>query len=134
MPRYHTRELYARPSRVGQGRISTYRPLSDGGPNHLAISLSYVPSFFIARRCWLISAIRSLSSCRVLIPTIRLSHTFVTRIEGIVRIAYRIDSSPYFSGDRFRDAPPVMLIHQTRRSFRLREPDHPTRVRALPAV
>src|SRR5262245_23042101 len=90
MPRYHTRELYARPSRVGQGRISTYRPLSDGGPNHLAISLSYVPSFFIARRCWLISAIRSLSSCRVLIPTIRLSHTFVTRIEGIVRIAYRM--------------------------------------------
>src|SRR5262249_27760326 len=34
----------------------------------------------------------------------------------------------------YREAPPVMSTHQTRQSFHLRESDHPTRVRALPAV
>src|SRR5262249_35953373 len=31
----------------------------------------------------------------------------------------------------YGEAPPVMPLHQTRRSFRLRQPDLPTRVRAL---
>ena len=73
--------------RVRSNSWASYLPLSGTEPNHLAMSLSNVPSLFMARRCWLISAMRSLSSCLVLIPTIRLSHTLEIRIEGILRMA-----------------------------------------------
>ena len=48
-------------------------------PNHFLSSRSSVPSCFIATTCLLISARRSVSSLRVLMPTTRLSQTSVTR-------------------------------------------------------